>query len=214
MQVLSAQDYIFLLHGLKWTVLLSIIAFIGGGLFGTAIALARASESKMLRAMTAAFISCFQGTPLVLQLFVIYYGIALTGLRIDPWLSVSAAFTLHAAAFLGEIWRGCIEAIPRGQAEAAKALGLQYAARMWLVILPQAWRLSLPATIGYLVQQVKGTSLAAIVGFTELARAGIIISNQLYRPLLVFSVVGLLYFLICWPLSLFGSSLEGKKSPR
>jgi polar amino acid transport system permease protein len=76
------------------------------------------------------------------------------------------------------------------------------------VILPQAFRISLPATIGFLVQLIKGTSLAAIVGFTELARAGGIISNQTYKPLLVYGVVGAMYFAICWPLSLYGSQLE------
>jgi polar amino acid transport system permease protein len=152
--------------------------------------------------------SIFQGTPLLMQLFVVYYALALAGLRLEAWQAVAIGFTLHASAYLGEIWRGSIEAVPRGQVEAAKALSLNYSSRMRDVILPQAFRISLPATIGFLVQLIKGTSLAAIVGFTELARAGGIISNQTYKPLLVYGVVGAMYFAICWPLSLYGSQLE------
>jgi len=121
---------------------------------------------------------------------------------------VAIGFTLHASAFLGEIWRGSIQAVPRGQTEAAHALGIHYMTRMRRVVLPQALRISLPATVGFFVQLIKGTSLAAIVGFTELARAGSIVSNQTFQPLLVYGIVGLLYFTMCWPLSLYGSRLE------
>ncbi len=107
-----------------------------------------------------------------MQLFVVYYGVALVGLNVDAWLAVAIAFTLHASAYLGEIWRGGIQAVPKGQTEAAKALGLHYVSRIKDVILPQALKISLPATIGFLVQLIKGTSLAAIVGFVELSRAG------------------------------------------
>jgi polar amino acid transport system permease protein len=143
-----------------------------------------------------------------MQLFVVYYALALAGLRLEAWQAVAVGFTLHASAYLGEIWRGSIEAVPRGQVEAAKALSLGYISRMKDVVLPQAMRISLSATIGFLVQLIKGTSLAAIVGFTELARAGGIISNQTFKPLLVYGVVGIMYFLICWPLSLVGGRLE------
>ena len=174
------------------------------------MALARTSTSKLLVRLTKGYIAVFQGTPLLMQLFVVYYGLALIGLKLDAWVAVSIGFTLHASAYLGEIWRGGIEAVPKGQSEAAKALSLHYGSRMKDVVLPQALRISLPATIGFLVQLIKGTSLAAIVGFTELARAGSIVSNQIFEPLLVFGIVGLLYFAICWPLSLFGSRLERK----
>jgi polar amino acid transport system permease protein len=117
---------------------------------------------------------------------------------------------VNASAFLGEIWRGAIQAVPRGQTEAAMALGLHYSSRMRDIVLPQAIRISLPATIGYLVQLVKGTSLAAIVGFIELARAGQIVSNQTFQPLLVFGVVGAMYFVLCWPLSWWGSRMEAR----
>jgi polar amino acid transport system permease protein len=201
-------EFLFLLKGLQWTLALSAIGFVCGGLAGLAVALARTSRSGVVAHITAGYISLFQGTPLLMQLFVVYYGLALVGLRLDAWVAVAIGFTLHASAYLGEIWRGSIEAVPRGQTEAAKALGIRYVARMRDVVLPQAFRISLPATIGFLVQLIKGTSLAAIVGFTELTRAGSIVSNQVFKPLLVFGIVGALYFLLCWPLSLYGARLE------
>jgi polar amino acid transport system permease protein len=205
---MGAPEFLFLLQGLKWTVLLSGIGFAGGGIAGLLVALARTSGKPALERATAGYISVFQGTPLLMQLFVTYYGLALVGFELEAWQAVAVGFTLNASAFLGDIWRGSIEAVPKGQTEAARALSLGYVSRMKDVILPQAIRISLPATIGYLVQLIKGTSLASIVGFTELARAGNIVSNQIFKPLLVFGIVGVMYFAICWPLSLYGSWLE------
>ena len=208
--VIGENEILFLLQGLKWTLALSAIGFVGGGVFGFLVALARTSERKGLKRIVAGYISVFQGTPLLMQLFVVYYGIALLGINIDAWIAVALAFTLHASAFLGEIWRGAIQAVPKGQTEAANALSLHYLSRMKDVILPQAFLIALPATVGFLVQLIKGTSLAAIVGFIELARAGQIVSNQTYRPLIVFGIVGAIYFSICWPLSLYGARLENQ----
>ena len=134
------------------------------------------------------------------------------GLDINPWIAAGAALILNSAAFLGEIWRGCIEAIPRGQLEAAQALNLKYAARMRDVILPQALKIALAPTVGYVVQIIKGTSLAAIIGFTEITRAGQIINNATFQPLEVFTTVAALYFVICWPLSLLAAHMERKRA--
>jgi polar amino acid transport system permease protein len=202
------SEFLFLLQGIKWTIALSAIGFVGGGVVGLGVALARTSGRPALEHVAAGYVSLFQGTPLLMQLFVVYFGLALVGLDLDAWQAVAIGFTLHASAFLGDIWRGGIEAVPGGQTEAARALSLGYVARMRDVVLPQALRIALPATIGFLVQLIKGTSLASIVGFTELARAGNIVSNQIFKPLLVFGVVGALYFALCWPLSLYGSWME------
>jgi polar amino acid transport system permease protein len=202
------NEFLFLLRGLQWTVALSAVGFICGALSGLAVALIRTSGIKTLERIAAGYIAVFQGTPLLMQLFVVYYGLVLVGITLEAWVAVAIGFTLHASAYLGEIWRGSIDAVPRGQTEASNALSLPYRSRMKDVILPQALRISLPATIGFLVQLIKGTSLAAIVGFTELARAGSIVSNQIFQPLLVFGIVGILYFVLCWPLSLLGARLE------
>jgi polar amino acid transport system permease protein len=205
---MTLSEFMFLLKGLQWTIALSVIGLSLGSIAGLAIALARTCDFVALRRFTAGYIALFQGTPLLMQLFVTYYGLALLGLQLEAWMAVAIGFTLHASAFLGEIWRGSIQAVPRGQTEAANALGINYLTRMRKVVMPQALRISLPATVGFFVQLVKGTSLAAIVGFTELARAGSIVSNQNFRPLLVYAIVGCLYFAMCWPLSLYSSRLE------
>ena len=203
-------ELLFLLKGLQWTLALSAIAFVTGIIAGLGVALVRTSGFRPLERVAAWYIGLFQGTPLLMQLFVVYFGLALIGLKLDAWIAVAIGFTLHASAYLGEIWRGSIEAVPKGQTEAANALSLSYASRMVDVVLPQAFRISLPATIGFLVQLIKGTSLASIVGFTELARAGSMVSNLTFKPILVFGIVGLMYFAICWPLSLYGTWLEHK----
>lgn len=212
MDKFGSPELFFLLQGLKWTLLLTIISFFGGGVFGLAIALARVSSIRVLNRFAAAYIAVFQGTPLLMQLFVIFYGLALMQFDVDAWVAVSFAYTAHASAFLGDIWRGAIQSLPRGQTEASNALAIGYVSRMRDIILPQAIKISLPATIGFAVQLTKGTSLAAIVGFVELARAGQIVSNLIFQPLLVYGIVGVIYFFVCWPMSIWGSAMERKLS--
>ena len=212
MRTFGPNDFLFILAAARWTLALSLIAFVGGALGGLAAALARTSESLVAQRIATAFIQVFQGTPLLLQLFLIFFGAPVLGLEINPWIAAGVALVLNSAAFLGEIWRGCIEAIPRGQWEAAEALNLHYSARMRDVVLPQAFKIALPPTVGYLVQIIKGTSLAAIIGFTEITRAGQIINNATFQPLHVFSTVAALYFVICWPLSLLAARMERKRA--
>jgi len=196
----------------KWTIALSLIAFAGGGIGGLFIVLVRVSDTKWPRAIAKGFIRVFQGTPLLMQLFLVFFGLTIMGFGINPWIAAAIAFTLHASAFLGEIWRGCIEAVPSGQREAATALGLRYFNRMRYVILPQAAKVAVAPTVGFLVQLIKGTSLAAIIGFTELTRQGQIINNATFSPFLVFSTVAAVYFVLCWPLSLLAGRMERKFS--
>jgi polar amino acid transport system permease protein len=202
------QDVWFIVQAAQWTVLLSLIAFVGGAIGGLVVALTRTADSPVAQRISTAFIQLFQGTPLLMQLFMVFFGAPVLGFEISPWIAAGVALTLNTSAFLGEIWRGCIQAIPHGQWEAADALGLHYAARMRLVIVPQAWKIALPPTVGYLVQVIKGTSLAAIIGFTEVTRSGQVINNATFQPLLVFSVVGAVYFALCWPLSLLAGRME------
>ena len=206
------NEFIFILLAMRWTLLLSLIAFAGGIVGGLAVALARVSTTRSLASITRLYIRVFQGTPLLMQLFLVFFGLNIFGLEVNPWVAAAIALTLHASAFLGEIWRGCIAAVPGGQAEASWALGLGYYDRMRSVILPQAARISVAPTVGFLVQLIKGTSLASIIGFTELTRQGQIISNITFAPFKVFTIVGALYFAACWPLSLLASYLERRFS--
>lgn len=203
-------ELLFILDAAKWTVALSLIAFAGGTFGGLVIALCRISASRILVYLATGFIRVIQGTPLLMQLFLIFFGAPVVGLNIEPLVAAAIGLSLNASAFLGEIWRGCIQAIPKGQWDASRALGLHYFMRMRYVILPQAFRIALPPTVGFLVQLIKATSLAAIIGFTELTRAGQIINNATFRPFLVFGVVAALYFVLCWPLSILSDRLERK----
>jgi polar amino acid transport system permease protein len=212
MRTFGFPEFLFILEAAKWTLALSAIAFVGGAILGLAIALARTSGSRWARGISTTFIQIFQGTPLLLQLFLVFFGAPVLGLDINPWVAAGLALILNSAAFLGEIWRGCIEAVPRGQWEAAEALSLRYRDRMRDVVLPQAFKIALAPTVGYLVQIIKGTSLAAIIGFVEVTRAGQIVNNATFQPLIVFSVVACIYFAICWPLSLLAGRMERKRA--
>jgi polar amino acid transport system permease protein len=197
-----------LLLAARWTVALSLAAFVGGAIAGLLVLYLRTGRSRAGRRAAWAFIELFQGTPLLMQLFLVFFGAGVLGFDVNPWAAAALGLTLNASAFLGEIWRGSIEAVPKGQWEAATALGLRYVGKMRYVILPQAVKVAIPPTVGFLVQLIKGTSLAAIIGFTELTRAGQIINNATFRPFLVFSIVAALYFVLCWPLSILSGRLE------
>jgi len=199
-----------LLWATRWTVLLSIIAFIGGGVVGLVILFLRVSKVRSFEIATKAFIEFFQGTPLLMQLFLFFFGLALFGIEVSPWVAASLGLTLWTAAFLAEIWRGCVEAIPRGQWEASSSLALSFVEQMRYVILPQAARIAIAPTVGFSVQVVKGTALASIIGFVELTKAGTMLNNATFRPFLVYALVALIYFCLCFPLSWFAKYLEGK----
>ena len=202
------NEFLLLLQSVQWTLLLTVIAFAGGAIGGALVALARIGRFRMLRLLASWFVVIFQGTPLLLQLFLVFFGASVFGLTISPWTAAAIGLTLHASAYLGEIWRGCIESVARGQWEAARALGLTWWSLLGNVILPQAVRVALPPTAGFLVQLIKATSVTSIIGFVELTRTGQIVNNATFSPFLVFSIVAVIYFLLCWPLSRFSMRLE------
>jgi polar amino acid transport system permease protein len=198
----------YLLLATRWTIALAGVAFVGGSVVGLGIALARISKSGPSKAAAIAYIKFFQGTPLLMQLYLIYFGTTMMGAPIDAWTAAAVAFTLYASAFLGEIWRGCIQAIPRGQWEGARSLALNYRQQLRFVVLPQAMRIALPPTVGFLVQLLKGTSLASIIGFVELTRAAQVVNNSTFRPFTVYALVAAIYFTLCWPLSRLADRFE------
>jgi polar amino acid transport system permease protein len=204
----------FLVTALRWTALLAGIALLGGGVGGMLMVAARLSPWAALRRVAWAVTYAVQGTPLLVQLFLAYFGASALGLDVPPLVAAGAAFTLWASAFLGEIWRGAIQGVPNGQSEAAAALGLRPRQIMRRVILPQAVRPAIPPTVGFLVQMVKNTAIASIIGFRELTRAGQIVANVTFQPLQVFLVVALLYFSLCYPLSLAARFLEQRLGVR
>lgn len=199
-----------LLDAGKWTLALSLIAFVLGGIVGMAILFARISSHRALQAATKAYIEVFQGTPLLMQLFVVFFGLSLAGIDVSPWLAAAVGLTLFTSAYLAEIWRGCVEAVPKGQWEASATLALTYAQQMRHVILPQALRIAIAPTVGFSVQVVKGTAVTSIIGFAELTKTGSMLANATFEPFLVFGLVAAGYFTLCYPLSLYAKSLERK----
>ncbi|MFY9996372.1 MAG: amino acid ABC transporter permease [Leclercia sp.] len=198
----------FLLEGTFWTVILSLMAFGGGGLMGFLIALGRIAPLRALRVVIAAWVQLIQGTPLLIIMFMVYFGLPQLGLSISPLLAAGVSLTIYASAYLGEIWRGCIQAVPRAQWEAAECLALSGVQRMFKVILPQAIKLATPPTVGFSVQIIKNTSLASVVGFVELARAGQLINNSIFEPFIIYLIVATLYFCLCFPVSVLSRRLE------
>ncbi len=199
-----------LLLAARWTVALSLIAFAGGGLAGVVLLLVRLRGACVPTRLVQAYVQLFQGTPLLMQLFIVYFGLGVLGLQVSQWSAASIALVLYSSAFLAEIWRGCVEGVPRGQWEASASLGLGFGQQLRHVVLPQALRVAIAPTVGFLVQVVKGTALASVIGFVELTRAGSMIANASFRPLRVYALVALLYFLICYPISLASRALERK----
>ena len=202
-------DVYYLLLAARWTLALTGLAFLGGGIVGLLIALLRVSPFRFLRVIGATYVSIVQGIPLLAWLFVFFFGLPImTRIQVSPWVAATIAFSIYAGAFLGDIWRGCLQAIPIQQWEAGSSLGLSFAEQLRYVIVPQALRISIPPTVGFLVQLIKNTSLAAVIGFIELTREGQLTNAATYRPFTVYIVVALIYFALCFPLTQLSRKLE------
>ncbi len=192
----------------RWTVALSLVAFIGGGVVGLALLFVRIGSGRIVKSLIAGYVQVFQGTPLLMQLFLVYFGLAALGLPTSAWTAAAVCLTLYASAFLAEIWRGCVDAVPRGQWDAAKSIGLSFAQQLRFIVLPQAGKIAIAPTVGFLVQVIKGTALASIIGFVELTKAAQMITNATFKPFVVYSVVALFYFALCYPISRLSKRLE------
>jgi polar amino acid transport system permease protein len=201
-------ELLFLLRSTGWTLLLTLIAFVLGSIGGGIIALLRLSRTRAIRQAATLYILVIQSLPVLMVLFMSYYGLALAGIELPPLLAASLSLSIYVSAYLAEIWRGSIEAVPFQQWEASSALALTTPQQYRYVILPQALRISLPPTVGFLVQLVKNTSIVSVVGFVDLSRAGQLINNATFRPFQIFATVAAIYFLICFPLSRASRHLE------
>ncbi|HZH06858.1 MAG TPA: amino acid ABC transporter permease [Lautropia sp.] len=203
-------EFLYLLGAMKWTLALSLLAFVCGGLLGLVIALLRVAPIAPLRWLAIIWIQAFQSTPLLMLLFLMFFGLALFGLSQDAFVSVTVALTCYASAYFGEIWRGAIQAVPQTQWQGSAALGFTFMEQMRHVILPQSIRIATPPTVGFMVQLIKNTSLASIIGFNELTYAAQYINNLTLKPILIYGTVGAMYFAVCFPLYLLSRRLEVK----
>lgn len=208
MRSMELLDVWNMVQAAQWTLLLTVLAFVGGGLVGALIALMRISRQAAVRRFAQAYILLLQGTPLLMQIFLAYFGLALLGVDMPPIAAAALALTAYASAFFGEIWRGAIESIPKQQWEGSAALGMTRLEQIRYVIVPQAMRVAIPPTVGFSVQIVKNTSLAAIIGFAEITRVAQFINNVIIDPIPVFCTAAAIYFAICFPLSLLSRHFE------
>ena len=204
----TSPDVVYLMLAARWTIGLALVATVGGGLLGLLIALARILPIPPLNWLAIGYINLIQGTPLLGQLLVFFFGLPLLGFSVGAWTAVALSLSLYASAFFGEIWRGALQSVPKRQWEAGAALGMTYRHRFTHVVLPQAVRIAVAPTVGFLVQLVKNTSLTALIGFVELTRASQIITAATFAPLQVYLTAAAIYFVICFTLSQLSRVLE------
>lgn len=203
-----------LLSATQWTIYLSLAAFIGGGLLGLILTVLKISPIRPLRWFATGYIWLFQSIPLLMMLFLLGLGVPVFfQIDIAPWLAATTALTLFTSAYMSEVWRGALESIPLGQWEGGKAVGLTFTQNLVWIIAPQAIRIATPSTVGFMIQVIKGTSMAYIIDYNDLMRWGKKIANSQLdgaEPFIVFPIVALIYFCLCFPLSLWSKHLEKK----
>lgn len=214
MRNFGLSDFLFILGTLPTTVILSLAAIAGGLLGGILLAVIRLSGNAVTRGAVVGYVRLFQGTPPLIQIMIAFFAPSFfLGIDVNAWIAALVALTLNSSAYSAEIIRGCLAAIPRGQWEASKALGLNHVDRMRDVVLPQALRIAIPPLIGLGVQVVKATSLASVIGLVELTKAANRVNSLTFEPIPAFGTVCLAYFVLCWPLSLYGRHLERRLQP-
>jgi len=205
---LQVGDIVFMLTTTLTTIELSVIAILGGLLLGVIVGICRSSTVRGVNILARVYVELFRGIPILLQIFMFYYGLKILGIRMPALLSASMAFVFNVAANVGETLRGIILSIPKSQWEAAACLGLPYLAQLRYVILPQVVRAAIPPSIGIMVGLIKDTSLASIIGFVELTRSGALIMAVTMNPYTAFPVIAGIYFLVCFPLTQTSRWLE------
>ena len=196
--------------GIAYTVPLAIISFAFGIILALFTALARISGVKPLEAIARFYVWIFRGTPLIVQLFIIFYGLPKVGIIIDPWPSAVIGFTLNVGAYASETIRAAIQSIPKGQWEAAYSMGMTYPQALRRIILPQAARVSVPPLANTFISLVKDTSLAATITLAEMFQVGQRVSAATYEPLWIYMEVAFIYLMFCTVLSRLQNALEKK----
>ncbi|WP_301110147.1 amino acid ABC transporter permease [Sporosarcina sp.] len=193
---------------IKFTIPLALITFIIGLVIAIFTALARISSSKVLRGIARIYVSIIRGTPLLVQLFIIFYGLPTMGIVIDPFPSAVIGFSLNVGAYASEIIRAAILSIPKGQWEAAYSIGMNYSQALRRIVLPQAARVSVPPLSNSFIGLVKDTSLAATILVAETFRRAQEIASMNYEFLFVYSMAALVYWVISFILSIIQGRIE------
>ncbi len=203
-----AQYYPVILKGLGITLALSLIGIVAGTIVGFLLGIGRASTHKLLRFVIGFYTDIFRGTPVLVQVFVVFFILPEAGIELDSFAAGAIALSNITACFISEIVASGIRAVPRGQLEAAASSGLTRTQQMRLIVLPQAIKMTVPSLVGQFVLLVKDSSVVSAIGLFDLTRSGWVIVQNIPNGLLVFSVVGIGYFLICYPLLNLSRRLE------
>ncbi len=196
-----------LLNGVIVTLEMALICLVTAMILGLLVALLKVAKIKVVSAIMSIYINIFRGTPLLVQIMVIFYAFPYLGLNLARWPAAILSLTLNSGAFIAEVFRGGIESIPKGQYEAAQSLGMSYTQTMSKIILPQAFKRSLPALTNCFVALLKDTSLVSVIGVVELLKQG----RQLQTwqanatPLMAAAII---YFIVIWPFVKLSDTME------
>lgn len=199
-----------LLHGLWVTIEYTVAGFAGAAVLGFVLAVARIRGGKLIGAPARVFIELFKNTPLITQIFIIYFGLSSVKIVLSVFVAGTLSLIVHYGAYLSEIFRSALTAIDPGQREAGVAMGLSNRQVLRKVIVPQATRIALPGSGTMLVDLLKGTSLMVSIGGAELMTQGQIITSETFRALEVYVIIGLIYFAVCYPLSQAVAAMEAR----
>jgi polar amino acid transport system permease protein len=202
------QSLPFFLKGLWMTVAVSGLSLVVGTIIGFALGIIRVSKIRFLPTIVGAWVDVIRGTPFLVQIFIVFFILPELGIRLEAFPAAVIALTNLAACFICEIVAGGILAVPHGQKEAATASGLSGFHQMTQVILPQAMRIILPPLVGQYVLIIKDSSVVSAIGVTDVTRAGWLTVQRIPEGLMVFGLVGILYFVICYPLIRMSNTLE------
>ncbi|MEH6905247.1 amino acid ABC transporter permease [Neobacillus drentensis] len=206
--ILSDSFFPILKAGMEFTIPLTLITFVLGLILAFFIALARLSNMKAINAVAKFYVWIFRGTPLLVQIFILFYGLPSMGITLDPFPAAVIAFTLNKGAYSSEIIRAAILSIPKGQWEAAFSIGMSKSQAMRRIIIPQSIRVSLPPLGNSFISLVKDTSLAATITVTELFQKGQQIAAATYEPLWIYIEVAFIYLIFSTVLSYFQTKME------
>ncbi|OCA88067.1 cysteine ABC transporter permease [Bacillus sp. FJAT-27225] len=208
---IAKNSWMPLLEGLiQYTIPLTLISFVIGLVLAVLTALARISHIKPLQYIARVYVSAIRGTPLLVQLFILFYGLPTMGVVIDPFPAAIIGFSLSVGAYASEIIRAAVLSIPKGQWEAGYSIGMTYPQLLKRIILPQAARVSVPPLSNSFIGLVKDTSLAATILVTEMFRRAQEIASTNYEFLLLYLQAALLYWIVCFILSIFQGKLEAR----
>jgi len=197
------NNFDFLMSGLQMTLFISATALVCAMLGGLLLAVIDMSRFFVVRAVGITFGELIRNTPILVQLLWVYYVLPIVfGLRISSLAALLIGLSVYMAAFISEVYRSGIQAVPKGQKEAAEVLGLTPFQSFRRIVLPQAIRLTLPPLASNFVQLIKYSSLGSVISVTEITRRGTELSASTFRPLEIFSFIALVYFCICWPLAM------------